>query len=115
MVESVVFAVKEVHKSRFNDFKLILSLLDQSPISVAGGRGISPRKARSSLRSVRRWSGRVTCHGRYTVEGAAFSALDFFPGGAPKKRPDASNGFSSLWSAKLRSLPRRGSDILSTI
>ncbi len=27
MVESVVFAVKEKHKSRFNDFKKILSLL----------------------------------------------------------------------------------------
>ncbi len=77
-------------------------------------------------------SGRVTFHGRYTVrrtdipcfaqlntdngvEGAAFSALAFFPGGAPKKRSDASNGFSSLWSAKLRSLPKLGSDILYTI
>ena len=49
-------------------------------------------------------SGRVTFHGRYTVRridipyfaqlnsdnGAAFSALAVLPGGAPKKRSDAS-------------------------
>ncbi len=36
------------------------------------------------------------------------SALDCFPEGALKKRSDASPRFSSLWSAKLRSLPRLG-------
>jgi hypothetical protein len=41
MVESVVFAAEEMHKSRFNDFKLIFSLLGQSLISAAGGGGIS--------------------------------------------------------------------------
>ena len=35
------------------------------------------------------------------VEGAAFSAFDFFPGGAPQRQSDASNGLFYLWSATL--------------
>ena len=74
--------MKKVHKSRFNDLKYILSLRGQSPISAAGGEGISPRKARSSLRSVRRWGPVVTrifpvLPNLTPVLRAAFSALDF--------------------------------------
>ncbi len=93
-----------------------MSLLGQSPISAAVGGGRSPRKA---LHSVPRWgpdASLVTVVTRIffvlpnlapvtDVEGAGY-----FPGGAPKKRSDGSNGFSYLWSAKLRSLPRLGSE-----
>ena len=95
-----------------------MSLLGQSPI-CGRRRQKSPQSPQQFAQIANMGSGRVTC---YTVVTRIFFVLPnlapvtdvegagYFPGGAPKKRSDGSNGFSYLWSAKLRSLPRLGSE-----